>query len=142
MSIHRRARAVITGAATAALLVSAAGCSLAGPGVATWQPAPGQQVADDATSFTAEVTRLDCNSGVTGEVNDPRVEESEETITITFTVSPSKAGAADCQGNDAVAYEVRLSAPLGRRTLVDGACASTEAGETTFCAPDGTRSFT
>ena len=97
-------------------------------------------MADDATSFTAEVTRLDCNSGVTGQVNDPRVEESEETITI--TVSPSKAGAADCQGNDAVAHEVRLSAPLGGRTLVDGACASTEAGETTFCAPDGTRSFT
>lgn len=99
-------------------------------------------MADEATSFTAEVTRLECNSGVTGEVNDPRVEESEQTVTITFTVSPSKAGGADCQSNDAVPYEVQLSNPLRGRTLVDGACASTEAGETTFCAPDGTRSFT
>lgn len=129
-------------AAAAVLLVPLAGCSLTGQAVATWQPAPGQALEDDMASFTAEVTRLDCNSGVTGEVNDPRVEESEETIIITFTVSPSKAGAADCQGNDAVAYEVQLSAPLGGRALVDGACASTEAGDSTACTPEGTRSST
>ena len=129
-------------AAVAVLLMPLTGCSLTGQAVATWQPAPGQALEDDTASFTALVTRLDCNSGVTGKVNDPRIEESDATITITFTVRPSKAGAGDCQGNDAVPHEVQLSSPLGGRTLVDGACASAEAGETAECTPDGTRSST
>ena len=97
---------------------------------------------DDATtSFTALVTRLGCNSGKTGEVNEPRVDEGEDEVTITFSVSPVE-GDADCQGNDAVPYEVQLSEPLGGRTLLDGACTSAEAGDTAPCLRDTTRSPT
>ncbi|WP_369054907.1 hypothetical protein [Kineococcus terrestris] len=138
--------AIIT-AAVITVLAAAAGCSGGdaqgdgGQATATWQLAPGQGLQDDATTFTALVTRLGCNNGVTGQVNDPLVEESDDTVTITFTVSPGASReAVTCQGNEEVSYDVQLPAPLAGRILVDGACASTEAGQTVMCEPDGTRS--
>ncbi|MEJ5868498.1 hypothetical protein WDV85_12205 [Pseudokineococcus sp. 5B2Z-1] len=108
--------------------------------MATWVVAPGQALEGNAASFTALVTRLGCNSGVTGEVDPPRIEETDDVVTITFTVTPGPPEAADCPSNDAVPYEVELGSPLRGRLLVDGACETTEASTTTGCDPDGTRS--
>ncbi|MEJ5868015.1 hypothetical protein WDV85_09720 [Pseudokineococcus sp. 5B2Z-1] len=108
--------------------------------MATWDVAPGQALESGSASFTALVARLGCNSGVTGEVNPPHIEETDDVVTITFTVSPGPPEAADCPSHDAVPYEVELSSPLEGRLLVDGACETTEARTTTDCDPDGTRS--
>lgn len=78
--------------AVTALLLSVTGCAGDGEAVATWTVAPGQLLEDDTASFTALVTRRGCNSGVTGEVNAPRVEETDDAVTITFTVSPGARG--------------------------------------------------
>jgi len=56
---------------------------------ATWDLAPNQTLDADTTSFTALVTRLGCNSGVTGDVNDPDIELTDAEVVLTFTVSPA-----------------------------------------------------
>ncbi|MGB3829325.1 MAG: hypothetical protein WA962_11170, partial [Ornithinimicrobium sp.] len=73
----------------------ACGCSMAndeeavgGEAVATWDLASRQILGANTTTFTAMVTRLGCNSGVTGNSNDPAIESTDEEIVITFTVSP------------------------------------------------------
>jgi len=71
---------------------------------------------------------------VTGEVLPPGLVETEDAVTVTFTVEPQAPGSARCPGNDWVPYEVQLDQPLGERVLIDGACASEEAGGTSFCS--------
>ena len=94
----------------------------------------------ETSEFTVLVTRLGCNSGTTGQVQEPEVDFSEDEVTLTFVVEPDEPSSADCRGNDQVEYEVALSEPLGDRRLVDGQCASdAEASSTTFCRPDGVR---
>jgi hypothetical protein len=116
------------------------GCSLLNrDAAATWDLAPDQSLDAETTTFTALVTRLDCNSGVTGEVNDAEVEFTDTEVVITFTVSPRTPGDGDCQGNDPVRHEVDLPQALGDRALVDGQCASAEAEDTEPCRPDGVR---
>ncbi len=107
--------------------------------VAVWDVGESSSLDADTNTFTALVTRLECNSGVTGDVNDPDIERTDDRVVITFTVRPKEAAAADCQGNDQVPYEVEIPEPLGNRELVDGACTSTEANSTIFCQPDGVR---
>jgi len=124
----------------ATCLMATTGCGLFGrDATATWQVASGQTVSAGTTSFVADVRRLGCNSGETGSVRDPRIEESDEAVVITFKVSPEQPGGANCVGNDAVAYTVQLSAPLGDRSLVDGACEGTDAEGTSSCDLDGVR---
>lgn len=119
----------------------AAGCAgqAGGEATAVWVLAPDQALDADASGFTAGVTRLGCNSGVTGTVNDPDIQVTEDEVVVTFTVSPGPPAAADCPGNDEVAYDVELPAPLGDRSLIDGACLGEEAGDTVFCEPSGVR---
>lgn len=115
----------------------------AGPAVgaaAVWVGGPDQELGPSSTVFTALVSRLGCNSGVTGEVLSPDIRVTESDVIVTFSVAPERSGAADCQGNDQVPYEVSLPEPLGDRALVDGQCLDGgEAGTTSFCQPDGTR---
>jgi hypothetical protein len=73
-------------------------------------------------TFVVLVTRVECNSGRTGEVLEPTVTEEAEDIVITFSVAPTPPGDHDCQGNDAVASTITLERPLGERRLLDGAC--------------------
>jgi hypothetical protein len=128
--------------AVAAVAVLVAGCgqlpgSTAG---AVWSLAPDQRVDAETTRLSVLVSRVGCNSGVTGEVQEPDVRIDEVDVEITFLVRPGEPSAADCQGNVEVPYEVVLPEPLGERRLVDGQCASGgDAGGTVWCDPDGVR---
>lgn len=83
--------------------------------------------------FTAQVTRLACASGETGEVLAPSVVETAEQVVVTFTVAPRAPGTSFCSTNKPVAYEVTLDAPLGQRALIDGTCDSPPAKTTSLC---------
>lgn len=90
-------------------------------------------------TFPALVERLGCNSGETGQVLAPEVVEEPDQVVITFTVAPSASGFANCVGNKPVPHEVALSAPVGNRTLVDGACLSGPSATTSHCLDGGER---
>jgi hypothetical protein len=120
--------------------VLASGCgAFNGDAEATWDVAPGQVLDVDTTTFTALVTRLGCNSGVTGDANEPTIEVTDAQVVITFTVSPGEPSSATCPGNDPVSYEVELPEALRSRELIDGACESSEAKGTEPCHPDNMR---
>lgn len=107
---------------------------------AVWDLGPSSGIDGSSTTFTALVSRLSCNSGVTGEVLAPDIQFSESTVAVTFSVAPAGPGGGDCQGNEEVAYEVALGEPLLDRNLVDGQCLpGGEAVNTSACAPDPTR---
>jgi hypothetical protein len=107
--------------------------------VAVWEADPGAPPSPDATSFTARVTRLGCNSGVTGTVLRPGVVVTDEEVVVTFTVEADPDGGF-CPSNDWVDVEVDVGQPIGTRTLVDGACTDgSRAGSTTSCENDGRR---
>lgn len=87
-----------------------------------------------ASTFTAMVTRLGCNGGVTGRVLRPGVIASDTEIVITFTVEAAGPGDHTCPGNDPVPYEVDLGRALEDRDLIDGSCQPGRAAErTSFC---------
>ncbi len=120
--------------------VLGSGCSLFNDdAVATWDLANDQSPDSATTAVTVDVTRLGCNSGETGTVNDPDIEMTDTQVVITFTVSPGEPSAANCQGNNPVSYDVELPEALGERFLVDGACDLTEATSTAPCQPSGVR---
>jgi len=105
-----------------------------------WTLAPDQRVDADTTELTVLVSRLGCDSGVTGDVQEPDVRVDDQAVVLTFVVEPGEPRAATCQGNDEMPYDVVLPEPLGRRSLVDGQCADgAEASHTSFCLPDGVR---
>lgn len=89
---------------------------------------------EGSDSFAALVTRPACSSGVTGEVDEPVLIIGETEIVVTFTVEPLPPGQYTCPSNDVVAYVVDVGEPVGRRDLVDGACASGEAASTSVCS--------
>ena len=128
---------MLAAALSAALLIAASGCalteSLDDRAMAVWEVAPQQQLDESSTTVDVLVTRLGCNSGVTGTVNEPTVSVVDTEAVITFTVSPGQPEAAECQGNDQVPYELALPQPLGELTLIDGACDTTEARGTVYC---------
>ena len=112
----------------------------AGGDVAVWRVARRAQLDDATTEFTANVSRLACNGGVTGEVLPPTIEAGEDTVTVTFAVAPQDLGAHTCESNNWVPHLVRLGEPLGDRMLVDGACSSgSDAASTVFCTRGGVR---
>ena len=86
------------------------------------------------------VTRVGCNSGVTGKVEEPEVEVKSDRVIVTFVVSPGEPGSADCQGNPEVPFLLTLPEPLGNRALADGQClGNDEVAGTAFCADGGLR---
>jgi hypothetical protein len=59
---------------------------------------------------------------------------------VTFTVAAKQPGAAPCNGNDAVAFEVDLGEPLQDKTLVDGQCLPDKKGKRpVYCWSDPIR---
>ncbi len=90
-----------------------------------------------ADSFTALVTRLGCNGGITGQVFDPTIEIEPTEIIVTFSVEPVAGG--DCPSNDEVPVTVELGEAIGERAVFDGACLGGEATTTSFCTDDGGR---
>ena len=112
----------------------------AGGDAAVWSLGPDQSLQRSSTKFTALVSRLGCNNGVTGQVVAPETHMSEHEVAVTFSVAPKQPGAAACPGNDQVSYEVDLGEPLRDRALVDGQCLpGGEAVSTSFCATGPTR---
>jgi hypothetical protein len=108
---------------------------------AVWTLAEGSSLQPSSTRFTAVVTRLGCNNGVTGDVLAPAIRLGETEVVVTFTVAPKASDPASCPGNDQVRYEVVLDEPLRGRALVDGQCRpGGEAVDTAFCHPGSTRS--
>ncbi|MFI6820725.1 hypothetical protein ACIBJE_07195 [Micromonospora sp. NPDC050187] len=64
---------------------------------------------------------------------------SESQIVVTFTVAAKQPGAAPCNGNDEVSFEVDLGEPLRDRPIVDGQCLPDNKGPKPYCGPDPTR---
>jgi hypothetical protein len=107
---------------------------------AVWELQSGQRLTAFTTGFTALVSRLECNNGITGAVMAPNVQIRNSEIVVTFQVEPKEPGGADCQGNEWVPYEVTLNEPIGDRALIDGQCLPGWAAEqTSFCDPDPRR---
>lgn len=107
---------------------------------AVWDLTPGQHLSASTTAFTADVTRLACSGGFTGEVYPPEIRWSDAEVLVTFSVEPLRDGIYTCIGGLPVAYDVVLEKPLGDRVLVDGACLPGErAATTSFCDDDGRR---
>ena len=112
----------------------------AGGETAVWELGPDQAISASSTNFTARVSRLECNSGVTGAVLAPDVQIAGSEVVVTFQVEPQNPNGANCQGNNWVPYQVELGEPIGNRPLIDGQCLpGREAERTSFCRPDGRR---
>ena len=99
----------------------------------------GGVITSSSTSFTANVIRLECSSGITGEVLAPEIVLSEPEIVISFSVAPLAQGEGEysCPGNPPVPYVVELGEPIGARQLIDAACLPGGAAETTTSCADG-----
>lgn len=132
---------------TLLLSVAVGGMLLGGCGVlpgdtadASWKVAPEQEVGPTSKQLEVLVTRVGCNSGVTGEVEEPEVEVKSDRVIVTFVVTPGEPGSADCQGNPEVPFLLTLPEPLGNRALADGQCLTNdEVAGTAFCADSGLR---
>jgi hypothetical protein len=112
----------------------------AGGDAAVWVLQEGSSLQKSSTRFTALVSRLGCNDGVTGEVLVPQIRPGKSEIIVTFTVVPKAPGPASCPSNNQVVYEVDLPEALGDRALIDGECLPGKEGATTsFCTAEATR---
>jgi len=110
------------------------------PETAVWSIRSAGDVTSASRVFTAYVTRLSCNGGVTGPVLQPTIEKLDTRVVVTFTVEAVAPGGHTCQGNDEVPVVVDLGEALGDRQLVDGACRSGgEAATTAYCADGSVR---
>jgi hypothetical protein len=91
-------------------------------GAATWTHDPDAEIGPDATEFTAWVTERECASGQSSadRIIGPDIQVSSDAIVVTFRVRSLLSGANSCQGNPPTPVTVRLSEPLGDRTILDG----------------------
>ena len=107
---------------------------------ASWKIAPGEEVGPTSKQLQVLVTRVGCNSGVTGNVEEPEIEVNSDRVIVTFVVTPGEPGSADCQGNPDVHFRLTLPEPLGSRALADGQCLTNDdVASTAFCADGGLR---
>ena len=83
------------------------------------------ELSADSDSFTANVQRVGCAGGETGEVLRPEISTTPQEVLVTFTVERLD-GVHRCPGNDRVPYEVVLPGPVGDRALIDGTCRSVD----------------
>jgi hypothetical protein len=130
MGIMTRGTAAVCIAAIIALLV---GCAPRGAETGTW--ALGATPSPESTELTLLVSRLECASGVTGDVLTPIVRVESERVVITTPVADNGSDDGECPSNDEVPVTVRLDAPLGDRALIDGACLEGEAVGLLLCDP-------
>jgi hypothetical protein len=132
---------------TLALSLAVTGVLLGGCGAlpgdtadASWTLAPGQEVGPTSKQLDVLVTRVGCNSGVTGDVEAPEIEVTSDRVIVRFVVTPGEPGTADCQGNQEVPFRLKLPEPLGDRALADGQCLTNDdVASTVFCADGGLR---
>lgn len=100
---------------------------------ATWRIDPESNLSPSDLEVDVLVTRIACNSGVTGFVNPPEFAEIEDSLYITFTVGPRTLGGAFCPSNNEVPYTIYLGGGLQHFSLVDGICKLPENLQTSFC---------
>lgn len=116
-------------------VLTLAGCSNRGEREPAVWSLPEATTVDVATaSFEIAVIRVECASGVTGEVLPLDVWEGEVQVVITATVARNGDDTADCQGNEPVMMTVELDQPIGDRELVDGGCEQFGLEDLSFCA--------
>ena len=133
-------RTLLMSVVVAGVLLGGCGALPGGTADASWTLAPGQEVGPTSEQLQVLVTRVGCNSGVTGKVEEPEVEVKSDRVIVTFVVSPGEPGSADCQGNPEVPFLLTLPEPLGNRALADGQClGNDEVAGTAFCADGGLR---
>lgn len=133
-------RALWLSVAVGGLLLGGCGALPGNTADASWKLAPGQQVGPTSEQLEVLVTRVGCNSGVTGQVVEPRIEVNSDRVIVTFVVTPGEPGSADCQGNPEVPFRLTLPEPLGNRALADGQCLTNDdVASTAFCADGGLR---
>ena len=79
-------------------------------------------LAPETTTIKGFVMETACASGQSpeGRVNEPVIQYTAESVTVTFTIAPPPGDAQDCQSNPEFPVEVTLSEPLGERALLDG----------------------
>lgn len=136
---RRGAHAAARALCAIALLVLA-GCAPAEPAIAVWHLLNPADVESETTRLELGVTRVECSSGVTGDVLEPiEVQYEDDRILLRTDVEPLGLDAADCQGNPVVPVTVDLAEPIGDRALVDVACTRAPVSTTTWCEDDGVR---
>lgn len=133
-------RTLLLSVAVTGVLLGGCGALPGGTADASWTLAPGQDVGPTSTQLQVLVTRVGCNSGVTGDVEAPEIEVKSDRVIVTFVVTPGEPGSADCQGNPEVPFRLTLPEPLGDRALADGQCLTNDdVASTAFCADGGLR---
>ena len=82
---------------------------------------PAHMPSSDTTELNLLVTESGCNSGqnADGRVKLVSLDETDDTVTVTIGVK-SRGGSQTCPSNPATPFTVKLAAPLGDRTLMDG----------------------
>ena len=136
----QRMKIAILAFAVLATVPAACGALPGSTASAVWNLAPGQDLDARTTTVDVLVTRVGCNSGVTGTVVKPEIQLEDDRVIVAFSVQPGEPASADCQGNPEVAYSLTLPEPLGSRQLVDGQCLTDEdAARTVFCDDGGVR---
>ncbi|WP_334169385.1 hypothetical protein [Timonella senegalensis] len=98
-----------------------------------WELANPGEVSTSSTSVDILVTRLECASGVTGEILKPTVSYENDRLVIRADVARTPSAAANCQGNNQVPATVTLKEPIGQRALVDFQCVDGEAVNYPVC---------
>ena len=75
-----------------------------------------------STSIFLFVNEIDCSNGreMGDALQGPQVLETDEAVLVAFAVIPV-AGVATCPGSPPTAVTIKLSRPLGERTLLNGA---------------------
>jgi len=93
---------------------------LGGLDVPTVTMDPAHLPGGDSTELQLLVTERECNSGqdAQGRVKLVSLVETEESVTVTIGVKPNNGGT--CPSNPATPFTVKLEAPVGDRTLIDG----------------------
>jgi hypothetical protein len=107
-------------------VVGLSGCAGSPAGPATWALDPAFPTpAADTTELHILVWERACSGGslATGRISNPLVESTSADVTITVGVRPLPLASGQimaCPGPPGTPLVLRLSEPLGQRTLLDG----------------------
>ena len=76
----------------------------------------------DSTAIDLLVTEAACASGreMGDALQGPQVVENDTSVLVAFAAIRLAARAVNCQGNPSTPVSIKLSQPLGQRTIYDG----------------------
>lgn len=97
---------------------------------ATWALDPDDPPDPAHAVVTVLVTRAECTDGAAGPLLEPEVEDMGDAVRIRISAGP---GDGPCPTDEPVPVEVDLGAPLGERSLIDGACMDDSYGLVEAC---------